>query len=155
LEAQKFFSANAVVASKVKKRLLIWVFFGLILTLLPIIGASIMSLPHHPDVVDFFELACNQDLLAVAFTLSAAAAADVIFSRSRPDEDILKLVLGSIGLLMAFISAFSFVIIRAWSSPGFPATGDPFQPFSVAVGIAALYIGSMVVSALCEALSEV
>lgn len=142
-------------ANRVKKRLFIWLFFGLVLTLLPIIGAAVMSLPKQPNFIEFFELACNQDLLAVAFTLSAAAAADVIFSRRRPDDDLLKLVLGSIGLIMAFIAAFSFVIIRAWVSPGQPATADPFQPFSVAVGIAALYIGSMIVSALCEALSEV
>jgi hypothetical protein len=134
------------VKNKVKKRIIVWIFFGMLLTALPILGGAAMSLPKNPTLVEFFELACNQDLLAVAFTLSAAAAADVMFSREHRDDDIMKVFLGSIGMFMAFVSALSFAIIRS---------GDvSFEPIQVACGVLALYIGCMVTALCCEALSE-
>jgi len=132
--------------SKVTKRVLVWLFFGMILTAVPITAAAVMSLPKNAGIVDFFELVFNQDLLAVAFTLSAAASADVIFSRESKDGGLLKVGMGSFTMVLAFVSAIGYAIIKS---------GDErFDPYQTAWGVALLYAASMLCSLVCEALSE-
>jgi hypothetical protein len=88
----------------------------------------------------------NQDLLAVSFTLSAAASADFIFSREGKDGGLLKVGMGSVTMVLAFISAISYAVVKA---------GDErFNPYQTACAVALLYAGSMVCSLVCEALSE-
>ncbi len=144
-----------MVAGRKKRRVTIWACWGFGLPLLSIGLSTLVSLPKPPSWTDFLELACNQDLLAVAFTVSAASAADMVFSPQSPDGDTFKVLLGSIGLILAIIQAFLFGVVRVWNSPGVPSTVDPFQPIQVAGGIAVLYMGSMIVSLLCEAFCEV
>jgi hypothetical protein len=114
--------------NKVTKRVLIWLFFGMILTAVPITAAAVMGLPKNASIVNFFELVFNQDLLAVAFTLSAAASADVIFSREGKDGGLLKVGMGSLTMVLAFVSAIGCAIVKS---------GDErFDPFQTACAVA-------------------
>ena len=98
------------------ERIITWMFFGLALSLTPlIIVAAIGWLPSSGGGA-FLRLLLREDMLAVALTLGGASAANVLASatgRLRP----LKLACGGFTFIMAILSIAAYVVIKVHVKP--------------------------------------
>ena len=99
--------ASNRLASRKRQRLIGWVLLGLVLSLAPLFVAGIME--YQPQKDNLLEVLSTEELLTVAFTLSGAAAVDILVD-SR--ESVWKFFLGIITFLMTLVTMVGYVLFK-------------------------------------------
>jgi hypothetical protein len=127
-------------------RVIMWVFLGLVLSLVPLVIVAFMTFqPGHNSLLTILS---NEELLAVAFTLSGAAAADVLVNVSSAAGGFAKFAKGCVGcatFVLTVLTAAAYVLLKAHSTQ--------LTPPQIVGIIQLLYAGTAVMSFLCELLS--
>lgn len=98
------------------ERVIVWVFFGLALSLTPLVIVAAIGWPPAAGARAFLRLLFQEDMLAVAFTLGGASAANVLASSSERVR-ALKLACGGYTFIMSVLSAAAFVAIKTHAKP--------------------------------------
>jgi len=134
-------------SKRIFRRVILWLCFGFILTLVPLAIVALITAPANSGLVSFLNAASNEDLLAVAFTLAAAAAADVLIPQEDQTVGIWRVLAGSITIVFAIFTAMMYVVLKTHS---YHVASE-----QIVLGTQIVYGISMVCSLVCEILSEV
>jgi len=97
------------------ERVVTWVFFGLALSLTPLLIVAALGWTSTGGFGDFLRLLFQEDMLAVALALGGAATANVL--ASGPPLKPLKLACGGLTFLMTVWSVAAYVVIKAHAKP--------------------------------------
>jgi hypothetical protein len=97
------------------ERVIIWVLFGVTLSLTPLLIVAAIGWVPATGVNGFATLLCNEEILAVALTLGGAAAADVLTS-SDPFLRLVKLSVGGITFLATIACMALYVLLKTHTS---------------------------------------
>jgi hypothetical protein len=97
------------------ERVVTWVFFGLALSLTPLLIVAALGWTAAGGFGDFLRLLFQEDMLAVALALGGAATANVL--ASGPPLKPLKLACGGLTFLMTVWSVAAYVVIKAHAKP--------------------------------------
>jgi hypothetical protein len=123
------------------KRLIGWVILGLIFSLAPLAVTGIMQ--YQPGRDSLLEVLSSEELLTVAFTLSGAAAVDIL---SGTRESVWKFVLGIITILMTLVTMAGHVLFKGH----FDTSGARYCRRDGQY----LYLTTALLAFLCELFSE-
>ena len=121
-------------------RLVGWVGMGLVLSMLPLVVAGAMT--YQPGQRSFLEVLSTEELLTVAFTLSGAAAVDILIVCR---ENLWKFALGIVTLLMTLLTMLSYVLFKGHLTH----LGEGVIVETVQL----LYLSTAMLAFLCEAMS--
>jgi hypothetical protein len=97
------------------ERLITWLFFGLALSLTPLVMVAALGWTPELWFGDFLRLLFQEDMLAVALALGGAATANVL--ASGPPLKPLKLACGGLTFLMTVWAVAAYVVIKAHAKP--------------------------------------
>jgi hypothetical protein len=96
-------------------RIITWVFFGLALSLTPLVIVAALGWTVADGFSGFLRVLFQEDMLAVALALGGAAVANVL--ASGPSLKPLKLACGGLTFLMTVWSVAAYVVIKAHAKP--------------------------------------
>ncbi len=119
----------------------------MVLTLVPLGIVALITVPSISGVVSFLNAASTEDLLAIAFTLAAAAAADVLIPKENQSIGEWRILSGSITIVFAIFTATMYVVLKTHSYH--------IPDGQIILGTQVVYGLSMFCSLVCEVLSEV
>jgi hypothetical protein len=114
---------------------------GTFLSLVPLFVTGIME--YQPGKNSLLEILSNEELLTVAFTLSGAAAVDVLIE-SR--ENALKFLLGVVTFLMTLVTMLGYILFKAHLTH---LTHD-----TVVTAVQVLYLTTALLAFTCELSSQ-
>ena len=89
-----------------------WLLFAL---LLPVATLTLVALTKWEHGQNFLDLVTDEELLAVAFTLAGASGIDALTSTAYPGLRALQSGIGGLTILLAFISAIVYFILKTHS----------------------------------------
>jgi hypothetical protein len=129
------------------ERLIGWLFAAFILSLFPLFIAGIMD--YRPGQESFLHTISEQDLLTVAFTLSGAAAMDILISRR---DSILQLAIGLITLLSTLLTISGYILLHAGQL--LKVALVHFDETTTSATVLWLFVGTALLAFVCEVSSE-
>jgi hypothetical protein len=120
-------------------RLIIWILFGVILSLAPLLIVAITIWQPNSGSSGLLEAVATEELLAVAFTLSGAAAVDALVNSGRRAPG---LIVGGITLLLTFFTVAAYVLIKIHATH--------LSPEDTIFWVQRFYLSTVIMSFFCE-----